>query len=248
MLKPNLKKIWSVRTLIAKVFRKKIRRQAFIVYVLIYPLSKSGGNWTNSLWVLAFTVFRFKWKNWFEKTALNRSIRRVIFTSGQNFKPPFLCQYLIFCNDFFSYFKLSIWRYTVTLTSVDDKSIVHLKFYIRLPRSPCSMTILSLATLPSLQNTHIHSTTHFPFALIWLSCEHRLVPWLWTVSHGFKTVRLDLSHNPTNPSSSFDTILQKILLPWTEHVHSDVTTWRRAFLLSKKPEGKMSKMADVQIW
>ena len=27
--------------------------------------------------------------------------RRVIFTSGQNLKLPFLCQYLIFFNDFF---------------------------------------------------------------------------------------------------------------------------------------------------
>ena len=74
-------------------------------------------------------------KNWFQKTALNMSIRRVIFTSGQNLKPPFLCQYWIFFNDFFSlhgrfhldhYFnqkieiwrKLSIWGYTVTLSRV----------------------------------------------------------------------------------------------------------------------------------
>ena len=35
--------------------------------------------------------------------------------------------------------------------------------------------------------------------------------WLRTVSHGFKRIRIDLSHN----RSSFDTILYKILLPWT---------------------------------
>ena len=110
---------------------KKIYRYVLVVYVLIYPLSKFGSNRTNSLWVLAFYSVRFKWKNWFEKTALNMSIRRVIFTSGQNLKPPFLCQYLIFFNDFFFtleisigslldrkieiWRKLSIWRYTVTL-------------------------------------------------------------------------------------------------------------------------------------
>ena len=33
--------------------------------------------------------------------ALNVSFRRVIFTSGQNLKPPFLCQYLFFFSDFF---------------------------------------------------------------------------------------------------------------------------------------------------
>ena len=114
------------------ISKEKIRRHVFVVYVLIYPLSKFEGHWTNSLWVLAFFSVRFKWKNWFEKTALNMLIRRVIFTSGQNLKPPFLCQYLI--RSMISFFaleisfgsslfhqkieiwrKLSIWRYTVTL-------------------------------------------------------------------------------------------------------------------------------------
>ena len=53
-------------------------------------------------------------KNWFQKTALNMSIRRVIFTSGQNLKPPFLCQYLIFFNDFFFYIRDFIWIITLT--------------------------------------------------------------------------------------------------------------------------------------
>ena len=91
------------------ISKEKIRRQGFTVYVFIYPLalSKFGGNRTNSLWVLAFYNVRFKWKNWFEKTALNMSIRRVIFTSGQNLKPLFLCQYLIFFNDFFFTLEIS---------------------------------------------------------------------------------------------------------------------------------------------
>ena len=48
----------------------------------------------------SFCSVCFKWKNWFEKTALNMSIRRVIFTSGQNLKRPFLCQYLIYLRIF----------------------------------------------------------------------------------------------------------------------------------------------------
>ena len=35
------------------------------------------------------------------------SIGRVIFTSRQNSKPPFLCQYLIFFNDFFFTLEIS---------------------------------------------------------------------------------------------------------------------------------------------
>ena len=82
-----IRKMWSVCTkiaLIEKIFRrKKFRRQVFVVYVLVYPLSKFGGNRTNCLWVLVPYSVRFKWKNWFEKRALNMSIRRIIlFTSG----------------------------------------------------------------------------------------------------------------------------------------------------------------------
>ena len=76
-----------------KYFKRKNLQTSFVVYVLIYPLSKSGANRTNSLWVLALYSARFKCKHWFEKTVLNMSIRRVNFTSGQNLKPPFLCQY-----------------------------------------------------------------------------------------------------------------------------------------------------------
>ena len=98
-------KIWSVGIKIAliekNISKEKILWHVFVVYVLIYQLSKFRGNRTNSLWVLAFYSVRSKWENWFEKTALNMSIRLVIFTSGQNLKLPFLCQYLIFFNDFF---------------------------------------------------------------------------------------------------------------------------------------------------
>ena len=91
------------------------------------PTVKIWGNRTNSLWVLPFYSVRLKSKNWFEKTALNKSITRVIFTAGQNLKPPFVCQYLIFLKDLFfrldHYFnrkieiwkKSLIWRNTVTL-------------------------------------------------------------------------------------------------------------------------------------
>ena len=96
------------------ISKEKIRRQSFVVYVLIYPLSKFGGNRTNSQWILAFHSVRFKWKNWFEKIALNMSIRRAIFTSGQNLKPPFLYQYLIFFNDFFFYIRDFIWNINLT--------------------------------------------------------------------------------------------------------------------------------------
>ena len=41
------------------------------------------------------------------------SIKRVIFTSGQNLKPPFLCQCLIFFNDFF-FIRHFIWIITLT--------------------------------------------------------------------------------------------------------------------------------------
>ena len=93
---------------------KNISRHVFVVHMLIHPLSKFGGNRTNSIWGLAFYSVCFKWKNWSEKTALNMSIRRVIFTSSKiNVKLPFLCQYLIFFNDFF-YIRDFIWIITLT--------------------------------------------------------------------------------------------------------------------------------------
>ena len=70
-----------------KIFRKRKLAATFSLFVLIYPWSKFWGNRANSLWVLAFYSVRFKWKNWFEKTALKMSTRGVIFTFGQTLKP-----------------------------------------------------------------------------------------------------------------------------------------------------------------
>ena len=64
-------------------------------------------------------------KNWIEKTALNMSIRRVIFTSGQNLKPPFFFQYLIFSNDFLFYIYFN-------QKNRNLKKIVDLKVYCNL--------------------------------------------------------------------------------------------------------------------
>ena len=112
--------------------KEKIRRHVFVVYVSIYPLSKFGGNRTNSLWVLAFYSVHFNCKNWFEKTALNMSIRQVIFTSGQNLKLPFLCQYLIFFNDFFFTLEISFGSLYFNPKNRNLKKIVDLKVYCNL--------------------------------------------------------------------------------------------------------------------
>ena len=108
----RIEKIWSGRRKIAliekNILKEKVRKHRFVVYALSYPLSKFEGNRTHSQWFLAFNSVRVKWKNWIEKTALNMSIRRAIFASGQNLKPPFLCQYLIFSNDLFFTLEISL--------------------------------------------------------------------------------------------------------------------------------------------
>ena len=82
--------------------------------MLIYPLSKFGGTLgTNSLWALVFYSFRFKWKNWFENTALNISIERVIFTSGQNLNRHFSANIWSFSMISF-YIREFIWIITLT--------------------------------------------------------------------------------------------------------------------------------------
>ena len=114
------------------ISKEKIRRHTFVVYVLIYPLSDlAGGNRTNSSWVLTFYSVRFKWQSWFEKTALNMSIRGVIFTSGQNLKPPFLCQCLIFFNDFFFTLEISF-GLLLKPKNRNLKKIIDLKVYCNL--------------------------------------------------------------------------------------------------------------------
>ena len=114
-----------------KSFERKIRRHFFVVDVLIYPLPKFGDNRTNSLWVLAFYSVRFKRKNWFAKTALNMSIRRVIFISGKNLKPSFLCQHLICFKDFFFTLENSFESLLQPKTR-NLKKIVDLKVYCNL--------------------------------------------------------------------------------------------------------------------
>ena len=51
------------------------------------------------------------------------SIRRVIFASSQNLKLPFLCQYLIFFNDFLFYIRDFIWIITLTKKSKFDLKV-----------------------------------------------------------------------------------------------------------------------------
>ena len=114
------------------ISKEKNCRHILAVYVLIYPLSKFEGHWTNSLWVLAFFSVRFKWKNWFEKTALTMLIRRVIFTSGQNLKPPFLCQYLIRSMISFFALEISFGSLLFNQKKWNLKKIVDLKVYCNL--------------------------------------------------------------------------------------------------------------------
>ena len=44
------------------ISKENICRHVFVIYVLMYPLSKFGRYRTTSLWVLAFYSVRFKWK------------------------------------------------------------------------------------------------------------------------------------------------------------------------------------------
>ena len=104
----GLKKFWSIRTIIAlieKYFdRKKFADNLFVVYTLIYPLSKFGVNQTNFPWALVFYSVRFKWK--IEKTALNMSIRQVIFFFRPKLKTAISLPIFNFFSDFF--FRLEI--------------------------------------------------------------------------------------------------------------------------------------------
>ena len=56
------------------------------------------------------------------------SFRRVIFTPGQNVKPLFLCQYLIFFNDFFFALEISFGSFLKPKTR-NLKKIADLKVY-----------------------------------------------------------------------------------------------------------------------
>ena len=54
------------------ILKEKVFRHNFVVYVLIYPLSKFGGNWTNSLWVS-------------EKNDLRNSTKKIYVNQTGNF-------------------------------------------------------------------------------------------------------------------------------------------------------------------
>ena len=129
----------SVRTkiaLIEKIFRKKKFADRFLLFVLIYPLSKLGAIGQIPCVLTVYSV-RCRWKNWFEKIAPNVSIRRVIFACFQNLKPPFLCQYLIFFNDFFFTLEISFGS-LLSQKNRNLKKIVHLKVYCNLKQKNVS--------------------------------------------------------------------------------------------------------------
>ena len=113
------------------ISNEKFADTPFVVYVLIYPLSKFGGNRTNSLWVLALYNVRFKRKNWLKKIA------KYVYQTGNFYFLPKIKTanslsifnlfqwFLLFIRDFIwiitlsekieIWRKLPIWRYTVTL-------------------------------------------------------------------------------------------------------------------------------------
>ena len=95
------------------IWKEKFRRQLFVVYVLIYPLSKFWGNRTNSLWVLAFYSVCFS-----ENLIRENSAKYVNHTGNFYFRPKLKTtislpifnlfqRFLIYIRDF-------IWIITLT--------------------------------------------------------------------------------------------------------------------------------------
>ena len=100
----RIKKIWSVHTkiaLIVKIFRKKIFADTFFCSCVNLPAVKIWRQSDNFPVSFSFLQCPLQVKNWFEKRALN--VKQVILTSGQNLKPPFLYQYLMFLRIFFGW-------------------------------------------------------------------------------------------------------------------------------------------------
>ena len=95
----NMECLYKI-ALIVKIFWKK-KFAVLIVYVLIYPLSKFGGNQTNSLWVLAFYSVCFKWRKLIRENSAKYVNQTGNFYFWPKLKTAILCQYLIFFNDFF---------------------------------------------------------------------------------------------------------------------------------------------------
>ena len=104
-----------------KYFERKNSQTLFCCLCVNLPTVKIWGQSDNFPMSFSFLQCPLQVKKLIRENCANMSIRQVNFTSGQNFKPPFLCQYLIFFHDFFFTLeisfgsKLSIWRYTVTL-------------------------------------------------------------------------------------------------------------------------------------
>ena len=126
---PSISKMWSVCTkiaLIKKTIRKKNSQTLFCCLCVYLPTFILW--WQLDKLSMSYSV-RFKWKRLIpELAALNISIRRVIFTSGQNLKPPFLCQYLIFFHDIFFTLEISVGSLLKSKNRILNK-ITDLKVY-----------------------------------------------------------------------------------------------------------------------
>jgi len=101
----NVKCLYKNRSHWKSISKLTIRRHGFVVYMLIYPLSKFGGQ--SDRFPLSFSSFkfprRFKWK-----ISANYVTQTGNFYFRQNVKPPFLCQYLMLFNDFIFTLKISL--------------------------------------------------------------------------------------------------------------------------------------------
>ena len=125
------------------------------------------------------------------------------------------------------------------LTSAEYKSSIHLNFYLPLPRSISlhhKHVLLPFSVRDRITLAYTLRLIVSSSALI-LTLVNIIFLWLWTVSHGFKRIRLDLSHNP----SSFDSTLHKLLLPQTMYVSCDVTMWRRHSFYGSNRKKRCSK-------
>ena len=96
--------VFIQKSLIEKIFRKKKFASTYFCCLCVNPPTvKIWGQQDKFSMSFSFLHCPLQVKKMIRENnaKLNMSIRRVIFTSGQNLKPPFLCQYLIFFNDFF---------------------------------------------------------------------------------------------------------------------------------------------------
>ena len=125
----SISKMWSVCTKIALI-EKKIRKKnshTLICCLSVYLPTVIIWGQLDKL-SMSYSV-RFKWKRLIPELAtLNITIRRVIFTSGQNLKPPFLCQYLIFFHDIFFILEISVGSLLKSKNRILNK-ITDLKVY-----------------------------------------------------------------------------------------------------------------------